>query len=389
VENSAAAQVCSREQEGFGQLDIPLVDNSVGEQERPNPTAEKPEPLPGGEPRNRKEGLHGPTFCSSSLNKVRAMTEIFCGIDVSKRRLDVAIRGRETRSWGLEHDEAGVQKLVLELNELGPTLVVLEATGGLEAHLAAALAASGLRIAVINPRQARDFARATGELAKTDAIDARILALFAERIQPDVRTLPSEETRELEALMTRRRQLVEIRMGERNRLQQASSAAVRRSIEEHIAWLDARIRAVDAELQQRIQASSTWCEKDRVLRSTPGVGPTVSLTLLAGVPELGTLNRQKISKLVGVAPLNWDSGTIRGQRKIYGGRSDVRNVLYMSTLTAIRFNPVIRAFYERLVARGKLKKVAIVACMRKLLSILNCMLKDNTAWNPALATHCD
>jgi transposase len=316
------------------------------------------------------------------------MSELFAGIDVSKKRLDIAIRGRESRGWSVAYDEPGVRALVSTLKELGPTLLILEATGGLETHLAAELAAAGIPLAIINPRQSRDFARATGELAKTDAIDARILALFAERIRPEVRPLPDAEARDLDALMTRRRQLVDIRVGECNRLYQAPSAAVRTSIEEHVAWLDARINEVEAELQRLIKASPLWRAKDNLLRSAPGVGPTLSLTLLAGVPELGTLNRQKIGKLVGVAPLNRDSGILRGQRRIWGGRSDVRNVLYMGTLSAIRYNPVIRAFYERLVARGKLKKVALVACMRKLLTILNCMLRDKTSWNAQFAAGC-
>ena len=315
------------------------------------------------------------------------MVELFAGIDVSKKQLDVAVRGRETREWSVKYDEAGVQSLVQEFKALAPTLLVLEASGGLEAHVVAALAAAGVPLVVINPRQVRDFARATGELAKTDAIDARILALFADRIRPEVRPLKSEDVRDLDALMTRRRQLIDIRVGERNRLHQAA-AVVRISIEEHIGWLDARIGEVDEELQERIEASSVWREKDRLLQSTPGVGPTVSLSLLTGVPELGTLNRQKVSKLIGVAPLNCDSGTLRGQRRIWGGRADVRSVLYMATLSAIRHNPVIREFYQRLVARGKIKKVALVACMRKLLTILNRMLKDNTTWDPTFALSC-
>lgn len=315
------------------------------------------------------------------------MAEIFAGIDVSKQRLDVAVCGSQTRGWSVKYDDAGVRSLVEELQQLAPTLVVLEATGKLETHLVAALATAGVPLVVINPRQVRDFARAMGELAKTDEIDARILASFAEKVRPEIRPLPSEDTRDLDALLTRRRQLVEIRAGERNRLYQACSV-VRPSIEEHLAWLDARIEEVDKELQRRIEASSVWREKDRLLRSTPGVGPTLSLALLAGVPELGTLNRQKVSKLVGIAPLNRDSGTLRGTRRIWGGRSDVRNVLYMGTLSAVRHNPVIREFYQRLVSRGKPKKVALVACMRKLLSILNRMLKDGTAWNSDFTLNC-
>lgn len=315
------------------------------------------------------------------------MPELFVGIDVSKARLDVAVRGRETRGWSVRYDEPGVQSLIQALTELAPTLLVLEASGGLEAHILAALVAGGVPVVRINARQVRDFARATGELAKTDEIDARILALFAERIRPEVHPLPDEEQRDLDALLTRRRQLIEMRVGERNRLKQAT-VVVRSSIEEHIAWLDVRIGEADEELQRRIGASSVWREKDRVLRSAPGVGPTVSLSLLAGVPELGTLNRQKVSKLIGIAPLNCDSGTMRGRRRIWGGRADVRSVLYMATLSAIRYNPVIREFYQRLVARGKIKKVALVACMRKLLTILNRMVKDSTPWDPAFAHNC-
>lgn len=315
------------------------------------------------------------------------MAELFAGIDVSKAQLDVAVRGRETREWSVKYDERGVQSLVQELTALSPTLLVLEASGGLEAHVLAALAAAGVPVVRMNARQVRDFARATGELAKTDEIDARIIALFAERIRPEIRLLPDDEQRDLDAVLSRRRQLIEMRVGERNRLKQAA-AVVRRSIEEHIAWLDTRIDQTDEELQQLIQASSVWREKDRVLRSAPGVGPTVSLSLLAGLPELGTLNRQKVSKLIGIAPLNCDSGTIRGKRRIWGGRADVRNVLYMATLSAIRYNLVIREFYQRLVARGKPKKVALVACMRKLLTILNRMVKENTLWDPAFAHNC-
>lgn len=312
------------------------------------------------------------------------MAEVFVGIDVSKQRLDVAVCGDQTRSWSVQRTEPGIRALVQAVRELAPTLVVLEATGGLEVSVVAALAAAGVPVAVINPRQARDFARATGELAKTDMIDARILALFAQKIRPEVRSLPSDEVRELDALLTRRRQMIEIRTGELNRLQQAS-AVVRSGIEEHIAWLNARIEDVDAALRARIEASSVWREKDSLLQSTPGVGPALSFSLLSGVPELGTLNRQKVSKLIGVAPLNRDSGQFRGRRRIWGGRSDVRSVLYMATLSAVRYNPVISKFYQQLVARGKLKKVAIVACMRKLVTILNRMLKDNAPWNPAFA----
>jgi transposase len=312
------------------------------------------------------------------------MTETFVGIDVSKGTLDVCARTEQAREWSVDNDEAGILSLVENLRQLRPTLIVLEATGGMETNVAIAIAAAGLAVAVVNPRQVRDFARATGELAKTDAIDARMLALFAERIRPAVRPLPSEEVRELDALLTRRRQLVEIRTGERTRLYQASTV-VRIGIERHICWLDDQISDLEDQLKQRIKASPVWREKDSLLRSAPGVGPTLSLTLLASVPELGELSRQQVSKLVGVAPLNRDSGTMRGKRAIWGGRAEARAVLYMGALSAVRHNPVIRDCYQRLIARGKPKKVALVACMRKLLTILNRMLKDKTAWNPTFA----
>jgi transposase len=315
------------------------------------------------------------------------MTELFVGIDVSKDHLDVAARGRVVREWRVRYDERGVEALVSELVALAPTLVVLEATGGYEAHIVAALATGAVPLAVVNPRQVRDFAKATGELAKTDAIDSRILALFAERVRPAVRALRDDETRDLDALMTRRRQMVEIRTAERNRLAQATRV-VKPSIADHIAWLDDRIDEAEAELRKRIEASSVWREKDRILQSAPGVGSTTSISLLAGVPELGTLNRRKVSKLVGLAPLNRDSGKLRGKRTIWGGRSDVRSGLYMATLSAVRHNPVIREFYQRLLGRGKLKKVALVACMRKLLTILNQMIKDSRTWDPAFALNC-
>ena len=315
------------------------------------------------------------------------MADLYGGIDVSKQRLDVATRGSEARGWSVNYDEQGVEALVQEFTRLKPTLIVLEGTGGIEARILAALATAGLPVVRINPRQVRDFARATGELAKTDEIDARILAFFAERIRPEVRPIPDQELRDLDALMARRRQLLEIRVGERNRLHQAATV-VRESIQEHIAWLDARIGQTDEELRERVEANPAWRAKDAILRSAPGIGPTVSLKLLTGVPELGTLNRQKISKLIGVAPLNCDSGTIRGQRRIWGGRVDVRNALYMAALSAIRYNPVIQEFYQRLVTRGKPKKVALVACMRKLLTILNRMLKENTTWRADFAASC-
>jgi transposase len=305
----------------------------------------------------------------------------FVGIDVSKDRLDVAERPTPD-CWSCSNDPAGIELLRERLQSAPPALIVLEATGGYEAAAAAALASAGLPVAIVNPRQVRDFARAAGILAKTDQIDAATLALFAERIRPEVRPLPDALTEELTALVARRRQLVEMLLSETNRLRLAS-AAVRRGIEKHIQWLERQLRDTDQDLERRVQASPLWRAKDKLLRSVPGIGPTTARTLLAELPELGRLDRREIAALVGVAPFNRDSGTLRGRRVIWGGRSAVRRTLYMATLTATRFNPLLRAFYERLRARGKPAKVALVACMRKLLTILNAMLRDGRSWQPS------
>ncbi len=256
---------------------------------------------------------------------------------------------------------------------------MLEATGGYEAALVAALAAAGLPVVVANPRQVRDFARATGQLAKTDALDAQILALFAERVRPTPRPLPDESVRALDALITRRRQLLGMLTAERNRLLIAPPA-VRRDVQQHIRFLERRIREADDDLHTAVKASPAWRVRDDLLQSVPGVGRVVSFTLLAELPELGRLSRKEIAALVGVAPLACDSGTLRGKRLVYGGRAPVRAVLYMAALVASRRNPVIRAFYERLRAAGKPAKVALTACMRKLLTILNAMARSGTPW---------
>jgi transposase len=258
-------------------------------------------------------------------------------------------------------------------------LIVLEATGGLEGALTGALVAAGLPVVVINPRQARDFAKATGQLAKTDAIDAAILAQFAEVVRPPVRPLPDAQTQELAALIARRRQLIEMRTAESNRLGSAAQR-VRPGIAAHLRWLDTQVARVDQDLTQAIRQSPVWRARDDLLQSTPGVGPVVTTTLLAELPELGTLNGKQIAALVGVAPLNRDSGLVRGTRTVWGGRASVRAALYMSALVAVRHNPVIKAFYLRLRAAGKAPKVALIACMRKLLTILNAMLKHQTPW---------
>jgi transposase len=305
---------------------------------------------------------------------------VFVGIDVAKAALDVAV-SPTTERWTLAYTERELAGLVTRLTTLQPALVVLEATGGLEVPLAGALAAAGLPVAVVNPRQVRDFAKATGRLAKTDTLDAAVLAHFAAVVRPTPRPLPDAATQTLAALVTRRRQLVEMLTAERNRLGSAPRA-LRAELQAHITWLQRRLARLDTDLGQAIRTSPAWRVQDDLLQSVPGVGPVLAVTLLASLPELGRLNRKAIAALVGVAPLNRDSGTFRGRRMIWGGRAAVRAVLYMGTLVAVRHNPVLRAFYQRLRAVGKLPKVALTACMRKLLTILNAMLKYRTRWNP-------
>ena len=304
----------------------------------------------------------------------------YVGVDVAKRELVVAVRPGGER-WTVPNTEAGVAALRERLQRLTPALVVLEATGGYERAAVAALAAVQLPVVVANPRQVRDFARATGQLAKTDCIDADLLALFAERVRPTPRPLADEASVALDALLTRRRQLIGMLGAERNRLEHAPPA-VARGIRTHIRWLDRQLGVVDRDLDDMIHTSPVWRAKEDLLRSVPGVGPIVSRTLLGELPELGQLNRRRIAALAGVAPFACDSGTLRGRRVVWGGRASVRAALYMSALVATRWNPVIHAFYQRLLAAGKPKKVALVACMRKLLTILNVMLRTNTPWAP-------
>jgi len=287
-------------------------------------------------------------------------------------------------AWVVTNDAAGIQELVSRLAALAPSLIVLEATGGYELAVTAARASVGLPIIVVNPRHVRHFAQALGQLAKTDAIDARTLAGFAQRVRPEPRLLPSEAAQLLDALLTRRRQLIEMLTAETNRLEFARGP-VRRDITRHIRWLERRLDDVDGELSTAIQTSPVWQAKDDLLRSVPGVGRVMSLTLLAQLPELGRLTRREIAALVGVAPLNRDSGQRRGKRLVWGGRASVRAVLYMSALAATRANPVIRAFFRRLRAAGKPAKVALTACMRKLLTILNAMVRHDTHWRVAAA----
>jgi len=307
--------------------------------------------------------------------------EVFAGIDVSKRTLDVAIDPSGDQ-WTSSNDDSGIKDVVRRLRKLTLALVVIEPTGGFQNHLVAALVASSMPVVVVNPRHIRNFARATGRLAKTDAIDARIMASFAATVRPEPRPLPDAQAQEFGAILARRRQLMEMQTAEKNRLLHAEKTVSER-IGAHITWLEEELKTIDQELGRAIRNSPVWREKENLIRSVPGVGPVLSVTLLAQLPELGMLNRKQIAALVGVAPLNRDSGTLRGKRSIWGGRAPVRAVLYMATLAATRCNPLIREFYKRLCTAGKAKKVALTACMRKLLTILNAILKQRTPWRYA------
>jgi transposase len=311
----------------------------------------------------------------------------FVGIDVAKATLDVQVRPTDEQ-WVVANDEAGIRTLVAQVAAVAPALIVLEATGGYELGVVGALAAAALPVVVVNPRQVRDFAKATGQRAKTDQLDAAILARFAEQVRPSARALTTEAQQELDALLTRRRQLIEMLTAEKNRRGQVfvkGGTRVKKSLTAHIAYLERELRVVDADLGELVRRSPVWRERDDLLQSAPGVGPVLSRTMLAALPELGTLDRKAIAALVGVAPMNRDSGTLRGKRMISGGRASVRTALYMGTLVATRHNPVIRAFYQRLVAAGKPKKVALTACMRKLLIILNAMVRQQTPWTAVIA----
>lgn len=313
------------------------------------------------------------------------------GIDVAKAELVVALGSASTPDTlhTVPNDSAGLDALVAHLTPLAPELIVLEATGGYELPAVAALHAAGLPVVVVNPRQVRDFAKATGQLAKTDRLDARVLATFGERIRPTLRLVADPAADALAVVLARRRQLLEMRQAERNRLAQlalhapAAQRAVGASVRKHIAYLDRELATTDRDLGHLIQASPVWREHDDLLQSVPGIGPVVARTLLAALPELGALDRRAIAKLVGVAPLNRDSGTYRGRRQVHGGRGIVRAVLYMAALVASRRNPVIAAFYQRLIAAGKPKKLALVACMRKLLTLLNHLVRTGQHWAPS------
>lgn len=307
-------------------------------------------------------------------------TAVWSGIDVAKAWLDVASSGDE-RPWRVDNDAAGIAALVEALTARQPRLIVLEPTGGLETAVVAALAAAGLPVAVVNPAKVRAFATASGQLAKTDTLDARLLARFGERMRPPARSLPDAVTQELRGILARRRQLVEMHTAEENR-RPTVAPSLRPQLDEHLAWLRTQIGALDDQLARVVQASPVWQAKEGLLRSIPGIGPVVARTLLAELPQLGTLTRQEAAALAGVAPLNRDSGRTQRPRCIAGGRAGVRAKLYMAALTAARCDPAMRAFYERLAQHGKPPKVALVACMRKLLSMANAVLRDGVPWRP-------
>ena len=309
-------------------------------------------------------------------------TPSFVGIDVSKDRLDVHIRP-SGQTVAAQRNDTGVEQLVGELRQLAPTLIVLEATGGFETTVAAALAGAHLPVAVVNPRQIRDFARATGRLAKTDALDAQVIALFAERIRPDPRPLTDADSQALAELVARRRQVVEMIGMETNRLHQVRNPRVQRMLRATLKTLTEQLAELDRDIDNTIKRSPIWRAADDLLTSVPGIGDVTAHTLIADLPELGRLDRRRIAALVGVAPINRDSGQMRGKRTIAGGRSDVRNALYMATLSATRWNPVISKHYRSLVERGRPKKVALIACMRRLLGILNAIVRTKTPWQCA------
>jgi transposase len=304
---------------------------------------------------------------------------VFVGVDVAKDRLDVHLRPAAT-AFAVDRDGPGLAALAARLAAIGPTLVVLEATGGFEIAVVAALAAAGLPLAVVNPRQIRDFARATGRLAKTDRLDAEIIARFAEAIRPEPRSLPDEAARTLGELVGRRRQIVEMLGSERQRRRQLREPRLVHRVDAHLLWLQKELARLETDLDDAVRASPAWRAAEDLLASVPGIGKTSARTLIAELPELGHLGRRQIASLVGVAPVNRDSGTFRGRRIVQGGRSAVRTALYMPTLTAIRRNPAIKALYERLVGRGKPPKLALTACIRKLLVILNAVQRDRRPW---------
>jgi transposase len=310
------------------------------------------------------------------------MGQTFIGIDVAKDRLDVHVRPSD-EAFTVARDSEGLARLMERLRPLDTYLVVVEATGGFEQTLAAALVAEGLPLAVVNPRQIRDFARATGQLAKTDALDAKAIARFAEAIKPEPRPVPDDQARALGELVARRRQIIDMMTAERNRRRQLSSRRLIKSVDRLLAVLQKELSELEGDIGESIRGTPAWRERDELLRSVPGIGDVVARTLIADLPELGSLDRKQIAALVGVAPLNRDSGRMRGRRTSWGGRAKVRSVLYMAALVGSRRNPVLKAFYQRLISFGKPKKLALTAVMRKLLTILNAMVRDNKRWQNA------
>jgi transposase len=309
---------------------------------------------------------------------------VFVGVDVSKARLDVAFRP-EGESFQVDNDESGIAKCVQRLLVLKPQLVVVEATGGFETAFVAAAAVAAVPVVVVNPKQVRHFAKALGRLAKTDSIDALVIAQFAEAVRPELRPIADEANERLSALLSRRRQVLEMIVAEKNRLASTREKQVLQRITYHLHFLKQELGELDDDLDREIRASPAWREKEDLLRSVPGIGPVVARTLMAELPELGQLDRKRIAALVGVAPMNNDSGTLRGQRRIQGGRARVRTALYMAAVVGSRFNPRLKTFYESLRASGKSAKVALIACARKLLVILNALVRDGQRWNPEAA----
>ena len=370
-----------RKQAGTGQTVTPQVARGRREARSPRPTEVSPEPgqLLG----PSKASPHGQGRVRAGHEKRRVLDDEQCaGIDVSKEQLDIAL-WPSGEVWHARYDQQGMDHVIERLRSARAVLAVVEATGGLEVTLLAALGAAAVPVVRVNPRQVREFARATGRLAKTDRIDAEVLARFAAQVRPEQRPLPDAASTALSALVARRRQLVDMLVAEEHRLfgLRVLPDAVRAQIARHVAWLRAELGAVDGDIHDAVRERPFWRERDDLLRSVPGVGPVLSATLLAELPELGALGRKQVAALVGVAPLNRDSGTLRGRRTTWGGRASVRRVLYMATLSAVRYNPAIRALFQRLVAAGKPKKLARVACMRKLIVVLNQIVRSSTPWS--------
>ena len=306
-------------------------------------------------------------------------TEFFVGVDVSKAELEIGIIPG-SKTWKVSNDSLGVQRLIDDLETLSPRVIVIESTGGYETFVASSLATAQMPVVIINPRNIRSFAKAIGILAKTDRIDSLVLAQYGKSIKPEPRPLKDSQAQELKALLARRKQLIEMLTMEKNRAEKATNSVLK-DIQAHICWLESRLKNVDKDLHHSIKTSTAWREKDKIIQSIPGAGPVLSVTLISELPELGILNRRQIAALVGVAPFNCDSGKRKGYRRVWGGRAPIRSILYMAALSAVRCNPVIGSFYKRLLTAGKKPKVSLTACMRKLLTIINSMVRTGSLWN--------